>query len=60
MNAKQRDDRNRMSMVLVTAKLQIYQNYTFDCRSFYKFALQNQKLLEAAGSNDKYTWKKQT
>jgi hypothetical protein len=57
MNAKWRDDRNRMSMVLVTAELQVYRNYTFYCCFFYKFALQNHKLLEAAGSNDKYTWK---
>jgi hypothetical protein len=41
-------------MVLVTAELQAYRNYTFYCCSFYKFALQNRKLLEAAGSSGKY------
>jgi hypothetical protein len=47
--------RNRMSLVLATTELQVYRNYTFYCCSFfYKFALQNRKLLEAAGSNDKY------
>jgi hypothetical protein len=40
--------------LLVTAELQVYRNYTFHCCSFYKFVLQNHKLLEAAGSNDKY------
>lgn len=35
MNAKWRDDRNRMNVSLVKSELQTFNNYDFDCRSFY-------------------------
>ena len=58
MNAKWRDDRNRMSISLVKSELQTFINYDFDCRCFYDYALADQKLLDAAASDKKYTWKK--
>ena len=57
MNAKWRDDRNRMNVSLVKSELQTFINYDFDCRSFYDFALAEPKLLDAAASNEKYVWK---
>lgn len=58
MNSKWRSDRNRMSVSLVKAELQVFTNYNFDCRDFYSFVIRNQKLLDAAAGNRKYTWKK--
>jgi hypothetical protein len=56
MNAKWRDDRNRMSVSLVKSELQTFVNYNFDCRSFYDFALGDARLLDATASN---VWKQQ-
>ena len=58
MNAKWRDDRNRMSISLVKSELQTFINYNFNCRGFYDYALADQKLLDAAASDKKYIWKK--
>jgi len=58
MNSKWRSDRNRTSVSLVKAELQVFTNYNFDCRDFYSFVICNQKLLDAAAGNSKYTWKK--
>ena len=58
MNAKWRDDRNRMSISLVKSELQTFINCNFNCRGFYDYALADQKLLDAAASDKKYIWKK--
>jgi len=46
-----------MSIDLIKSELQTYVNFNFDCRHFYDFALADQKLLDAAASDKKYTWK---
>ena len=56
MNAKWHDDRNRMSIELVKAELQVFANFTDDCRSFHFFVASDQSLLDAA-VNAKYKWK---
>lgn len=58
MNAKWRSDRNRMSVSLVEAELQVFTNYDLLCRDFYSWVICDQKLLDAAAGNAKYTWKK--
>jgi len=58
MNAKWREDRNRMTVSMVKSELQTYLNYDYNCRGFYEFALGEQGLLDAAASDKKYTWKK--
>lgn len=58
MNAKCRPDRNRMSVSLIKSELQVFTNFDLKCSEFYASALTNQKLLDAAASNTKYTWKK--
>lgn len=57
MNAKWRADRNKMTVGLVKAELQVFTNYNVDCRSFHSFALADKKMLAAAASNEKYTGK---
>jgi hypothetical protein len=58
MNSKWRGDRNRMSVSLVKAELQVFTNYELPCRDFYSRVICDQKLLAAAAGNAKYTWKK--
>jgi len=57
MNSKWTCDRNRMSVALVKAELQVFANYTYDCREFYAFAIDDRRLLDAAATNSKYHWK---
>jgi len=57
MNAKWRDDRNRMSIELVKAELQVIVNFTDDCRSFQSFVASDRSLFDAAANNAKYKWK---
>ena len=57
MNAKWRDDRNRMSVELVKAELQVFANFTQDCQNFYSLVIGDQKLLDTAASNTKYKFK---
>jgi hypothetical protein len=52
MNAKWCDDRNRMSMVLMTAELQFTKLTLSIAALFTNLRYKNHKLLEAAGSND--------
>lgn len=58
MNSKWRSDRNRLSVSTVAAELQVFTNYDVDCRDFYSLVICDQRLLDAAASNSKYTWKK--
>ena len=48
MNAKWCDDRNRMSIELVKAELQVFANFNDDCHSFHSFVASDQSLLDAA------------
>jgi len=48
MNAKWRDDRNRMSIELVKAELLVFANFTDDYRSFHSFVASDRSLLDAA------------
>jgi len=57
MNAKWRDDRNRMSIELVKAELQVFASFTDDICSFHSFVASDRSLLDAAASNAKYKWK---
>jgi len=57
MNAKCRQERNRMAVSLIKSELQVYTNYTFSCHEFHSFVLSDQKLIDAAARNDKYKWK---
>ena len=43
MNSKWTCDRNRMSVEPVKAELQVFANYTFDCREFYAFAIDDRQ-----------------
>jgi hypothetical protein len=58
MASKWRTDRNRMSVSLVSAELQVFTNYGLDCRDFYSFVINDRKVLDAAAGNAKYVWKK--
>ena len=60
MNAKWRSDRNRMTVNLVKAELQVFANYEATCKTFYAQVIADQKLLDAAAGNAKYVWKKKT
>lgn len=55
MNTKWRSERNRATVELVCAELQVSVNFSQSCTEFYDFALKDQKLLDAAASNKKYT-----
>ena len=57
MNAKWRDDWKRMSIELVKAELQVFANFTDDCRSFHSFVASDRSLFDAATSNARYKWK---
>ena len=58
MNAKWRADRNRASVELIKAELQVSLNIQMKCREFYDYALADRKLLAAAASGQKYYWRK--
>jgi len=57
MNTKWRAERNRASAALIKSELQVFVNFVYSCSAFYDFVLKEQKLLDAAASNTKYTWK---
>ena len=58
MTAKWRGDRNRMSVSLVSAELQVFTNYGLHRRDFYSLVICDRKLLGAAAGNAKYAWKR--
>ncbi|MGH0120893.1 UNVERIFIED_CONTAM: hypothetical protein FKN15_014077 [Acipenser sinensis] len=57
MNMIRADQRNRCSVDLVKAELQVKLNYRFSCLEFYQFVRSNAKLLESVRSDRKYTFK---
>ena len=54
MNAKWSAARNRMTVGLVKAELQVFVNYNMDYRAFHASVLSDSRLLDAAASNPKY------
>ena len=53
MNAKCRQDRNRMTVALIKSELQVFANYNLACRDYYDVVLSDQKLFDSAASNNK-------
>jgi len=54
MNTKWRSERNRATVELVSAELQVSVNFSKSCTEFYDFVLKDQKVLDAAASSQKY------
>lgn len=52
------DKRNRMSVGLVKAELQVRLNFKLSCLEFKAFIKGQLGLLQAAKKDKKYTWKK--
>lgn len=52
------DKRNRMSVELVKAELQIRLNFKNTCLEFKVFIEGQKQLLQAAKSDEKYKWRK--
>ena len=46
-----------MSVSLVSAELQVFNNYGLHGRYFYSLVICDRKLLGAAAGNTKYAWK---
>ena len=57
MNTKWRAERNRASATLIKSELQVFVNFVHSCSAFYDWVLTEHKVLDAAASNNKYTWK---
>ena len=55
MNAKWREERNKVSQNLIKNELFVYMN--LDCNSAYKMFKENQQLLTCARSTKKYVFK---
>ncbi|CAM4985979.1 unnamed protein product [Rotaria socialis] len=53
------DSRNRMSVDLVSAELQIRRNSSLSCTDMHQYLLSDKELLGAISSNNKYAFKKQ-
>ena len=54
MNSKWRSDRNRATVGLIKAELQVFVNFDHKCGEFYDFVVKEEKLLAAAATNSKY------
>ena len=54
MTTAWRNERNRLEVDTVKAELQICINFSEECTAMYKKLLTNKKLLEMAGSGQKY------
>ncbi|KAK6195887.1 hypothetical protein SNE40_001222 [Patella caerulea] len=52
-----RDDRYQASVKLIRCEIQIKLNFKYSCQEFHKYILRNRRLLEAAKSNKKYSFK---
>lgn len=50
-------ERNRMSISLVKAELQVLTNFDFTCKNFYDFVMKNRQILDAARKQNKYKFK---
>lgn len=57
MNNLWTDERNRLSVGIVKSELCIRYNLVYSCSEFYDLAIKNSKLIKAAKSNAKYTFK---
>ncbi|CAF4653234.1 unnamed protein product [Rotaria socialis] len=53
------DSRNRMSVDLVSAELQIRRNSSLSCTDMHQYLLSDKELLGAISCNNKYAFKKQ-
>lgn len=51
------DKRNRLTPENVKLELLICSNIKIECQNFFKIIISNKKLLEAARSNKKYSFK---
>jgi hypothetical protein len=58
MNSKWRADRNRASATLIKSELQVSRNFGFKCKEFFEYAINDNKLLNAAASGQKYYWRR--
>ena len=52
------DKRNRLSVGLVKAELQVRLNFKLSCMEFKHFIERQQGLLKAAKRDEKYRWRK--
>jgi len=59
MNTKWKTERNMASAALINSELRFFVNFVCSCivPCFYDFVLKEQKLLDDAASNKKYSWK---
>jgi len=55
MNTKWRNERYRASAALINSELRVFVNFVYSCSACYDFVLKEQKLLDAAASNKKYS-----
>ena len=58
MSSHWTDTMNQCNVGLIRAQLQVKENFTFDCIQFYHYIKGKKDVLKAAGSSEKYYWKR--
>nr|XP_012606182.1 uncharacterized protein LOC105863530 isoform X1 [Microcebus murinus] len=58
MSSQWTDTRSQCNVGLIRAQLQVKENFTFDCIQFYHYIKEKKDVLKAAGSSEKYYWKR--
>ncbi|XP_058409245.1 uncharacterized protein LOC131412973 [Diceros bicornis minor] len=58
MSSHWTDTRNQCNVGLIRAQLQVKENFPFDCIQFYHYIKEKKDVLKAAGSSEKYYWKR--